>query len=113
MYMIGLLPFGLSKLFALWLYAQQRQGEAAKIATVTLTSNIILSLALIVPFEAAGLALASSLSGFMGFFMTIRAFGSRRFLDIISKKYLLIYLGSMLIFTLILLIFKELIHGYL
>ncbi|MEA2111137.1 MAG: murein biosynthesis integral membrane protein MurJ [Campylobacterota bacterium] len=113
MYMIGLLPFGLSKLFALWIYAQQRQGEAAKIATVTLTSNIILSLALIAPLQAGGLALASSLSGFIGFIMTLRAFGTQRFFDIISKKYLLIYLGSMLIFTLILFTFKELLHGYL
>ncbi len=113
MYMIGLLPFGLSKLFALWLYAQQRQGEAAKIATYTLGSNIILSLALIAPLQAGGLALASSISGFIGFVMTVKAFGSKRFFDIISKKYLLLYTGSMVVFTLILLTFKELINGYL
>ncbi len=113
MYMIGLLPFGLSKLFALWIYAQQRQGEAAKIATVTLTSNIALSLALIAPLQASGLALASSLSGIIGFVLTLKAFGKERFFDIISKKYLLMYLGSMLIFTLILFAFKELLHGYI
>ncbi len=113
MYMLGLLPFGLSKLFALWLYAQQRQGEAAQIATYTLGSNIILSLVLIAPLEAAGLALASSLSGFIGFVMTVRAFGNDRFFDIISPKYLLWYVGSMVIFTLTLLAFKELLHAYL
>ncbi len=113
MYMLGLLPFGLSKLFALWLYAQQRQGEAAQIATYTLGSNIILSLVLIAPLEAAGLALASSLSGFIGFVMTVRAFGNDRFFDIISPKYLLWYVGSMVIFTLMLLAFKELLHAYL
>ncbi len=113
MYMIGLLPFGLSKLFALWLYAQQRQGEAAKIATYTLGSNIILSLALIAPLQAGGLALASSLSGFIGFVMTVRAFGSRRFFDIITTKYLIAYAFSMLLFILLLLVLKELLHGYL
>ncbi len=113
MYMIGLLPFGLSKLFALWLYAQQRQGEAAKIATYTLGSNIVLSLALIAPLQAGGLALASSISGFIGFVMTVKAFGTKRFLDIISKKYLLLYSGSMVVFTLILLTLKELMNGYL
>ncbi len=113
MYMIGLLPFGLSKLFALWLYAQQRQGEAATIATYTLGSNIVLSLALIIPLQAAGLALASSISGIIGFVMTVKAFGSQRFFDIISKKYLLIYGMSMLLFCLILLALKEWLHGYL
>ncbi|RUM66300.1 MAG: lipid II flippase MurJ, partial [Sulfurimonas sp.] len=113
MYMLGLLPFGLSKLFALWLYAQQRQGEAATIATYTLGSNIIFSLALITPLQASGLALASSLSGFIGFILTVRAFGRCRFFDIISKKYLLLYAGSMVVFTLILLTFKEFLHGYL
>ncbi len=113
MYMIGLLPFGLSKLFALWLYAQQRQGEAATIATYTLGSNMILSLALITPMQASGLALASSLSGLIGFIMTVRAFGSQRFFDIITKKYLLMYLLSMVLFTLILLVLKEFLHGYL
>ena len=42
--------------------------KAAKIATLTLTSNIVLSLALISPLGGMGLALASTLSGFIGFF---------------------------------------------
>ena len=113
MYMIGLLPFGLSKLFALWLYAQQRQMEAAKIASWTLGSNVVLSLALIAPMGAAGLALASTLSGFTGFFLTVRAFGGRRFLAIMPAKYLLAWSAGAAALTLLLLFAKELIHGYL
>ncbi|HGZ70156.1 MAG TPA: lipid II flippase MurJ, partial [Nitratifractor sp.] len=33
MYMTRLIPYGLNKLFALWLYANQQQAKAAKIAT--------------------------------------------------------------------------------
>ena len=113
MYMIGLLPFGLSKLFSLWLYAQQRQMEAAKIATYSLGSNILFSLALIAPMGAPGLALASTMSGFVGFIMTLRAFGGARFLAIMAPKFLLAWGGSAVAFTLFLLFLKDLIHGYL
>ena len=113
MYMIGLLPFGLSKLFSLWLYAQQRQLEAAKIATYTLGSNVALSLALIAPMGAPGLALASTLSGFIGFGMTLRAFGGQRFLAIIPAKQMLLWCAVTAASALLLLLLKELIHGYL
>ena len=112
MYMLGLIPFGLQKLFALWLYAQERQAEAAKIATYTLGSNIIFSLALITPMGASGLALASTLSGFLGFFFTLKAYGYHNFLAIISLKKVLIWGLSSALFITFLLIFKELIHAY-
>ncbi len=113
MYLIGLLPFGLSKLFALWLYAKEQQLKAAKIATYTLGSNIVLSLALIIPLEAMGLALASSLSGLVGFFFTLKAFGSQNILAILSKKYALLLILSALITLLLSYALKELIHVYL
>ncbi len=113
MYMIGLLPFGLSKLLALWLYAQQRQMEAAKIATWTLGSNVLFSLALILPMGAPGLALASTLSGFLGFVLTARAFGRERFLAIMARKYLLAWCAGAALLTALLLLVKELLHGYL
>ncbi len=113
MYMIGLLPFGLSKLFSLKLYAEHRQGEAAKIATYALGGNIFLSLVLISPFGAMGLALASSLSGFILFIYTIKAYGTRRFLAIISDNKMLWLLLASGIFTLILFLLKDLIHDYI
>ena len=113
MYMVGLLPFGLQKLFALWLYAQERQAEAAKIASYTLGSNIILSLALISPMGASGLALASTLSGFVGFFFTLKAYGYHNFLAIISLKKVALWLLSATLLIIFLLFFKELLYVYI
>jgi len=113
MYMIGLLPFGLGKLFSLWLYAQKRQIEAAKIATYSLGSNIILSLVFISPLGASGLALASTLSGFIGLFFTVKAFGSQHFLAIITHKFLPIWFFTAIIFTVTLIFIKDLFYAYL
>ncbi|HFU73974.1 MAG TPA: murein biosynthesis integral membrane protein MurJ [Helicobacteraceae bacterium] len=113
MYMLGLLPFGLQKLFALWLYAQERQAVAAKIATYSLASNVVLSLALIIPMGASGLALASTLSGFVSFLYTLKSYGYRNFLAIISLKKVTLWSVSALVTLFFLLIFKEFIHVYL
>ncbi len=113
MYMLGLLPYGLSKLFSLKLYAEHRQGEAAKIATYALIANVVLSLVLIRPMGAMGLALASSASGLILFIYTIKAYGTKRFFVILSDKKMLWLLLGLLLFTLILFIFKEIIHDYI
>lgn len=112
MYMIGLLIFGLSKLFSLWLYANHQQGYAAKIATYMLISNLILSLALIGPLGAAGLALGTSLSGAIGFYMTLSAFGWGRFWGIIwEKKLLYLFIGGVILIPILYLI-KDLFNAY-
>ncbi len=87
MYLIGLLPFGIAKIFSLWLYAHEKQGKAAKITAISLLWNIILSLLFIIPLEAVGLALASSLSGFILLHLTLKEFGYNRVLHIIKRKY--------------------------
>jgi putative peptidoglycan lipid II flippase len=84
MYLIGLLPFGLSKIFSLWLYSTNKQFIAAKISMKSLGWNIIFSLAFIIPYEAAGLAFASTLSGFILFYLTIKEFGFKRFYVLIK-----------------------------
>lgn len=85
MYLIGLIPFGLAKIFSLWLYATDKQFLAAKISMKALAWNIVFSLAFIIPFEAAGLAFASTLSGFILFYLTIKAFGFRRFYTLLKS----------------------------
>jgi len=85
MYLIGLIPFGIGKIFSLWLYAKEQQFLAAKISVYSLGWNIVFSLILIQPFGAAGLAFASTLSGFILFFLTIKAFGFQKF-RIMFKK---------------------------
>jgi len=113
MYLVGLLPFGLTKLFSLWLYASRMQKEAAKIATFIILSNVLLSLLLIKPYGASGLALASSLSGFLGLFLTLRIFGKNNLLAIIHKKYTIYLLIFCTIFTIFLIEIKELLYVYI
>ena len=113
MYMIGLLPFGLSKLFSLWLYARMRQKEAAKIALIALTCNLVFSFALIKPMGAAGLALAGSLSGLVLLIFTLRSFGIKRFLAILITQKLIFLAILLLVEAGVLIWFKEIIHVYL
>ena len=86
MYLIGLLPFGLSKIFSLWLYAKEQQFLTAKISMYSLSCNIVFSLILIKPFGAAGLAFAGTIGGFVLFFLTIKAFGFKKFIVMFSKS---------------------------
>lgn len=113
MYLIGLIPFGLAKIFSLWLYANHRQREAAKISGTALGVNILLSLLLIQPLGAAGLALASSLSGVVLLILTLRAFGKNRFYAIIRSKYALWIISGAWLLVVILLQIKELFSAYL
>ena len=85
MYLIGLLPFGLAKIFSLWLYAKEQQFLTAKISMYSLSCNIVFSLILIKPFGAAGLAFAGTIGGFVLFFLTIKAFGFQKFIIMFKK----------------------------
>ncbi|WP_456451880.1 murein biosynthesis integral membrane protein MurJ [Hydrogenimonas sp.] len=89
MYIAGLVPFGLAKLFSLWLYATHRQALAAKIAAKSLGANILFSLLLIAPMAAPGLALASSISGWVLLYLTLKSVGHGLFFDIMRSKYIL------------------------
>ena len=113
MYLVGLIPFGLSRIFSLWLYSTHRQKEAAKISALSLGVNIILSLLLVYPFQAAGLALASSLSGFVLLFLTLRAFGLQAFLDIIKSKKLAYLVVSALLLSIMIVTIKDYFSAYL
>jgi putative peptidoglycan lipid II flippase len=95
-YLVGLLPFGLAKIFSLWLYANYEQKKAAKLAIYSLVANVFFALILIKPLGAFGLALAGSLGGMVLCGALIWAFGIRRFLDIIWDRklgYLIVVLG--------------------
>ena len=86
MYLIGLIPYGLNKLFALWLYAHHQQNKAAKIATISLFAYILFALILIYPLKAGGLALAGSITGVITFYLTIKQFGIENLLKIVNFK---------------------------
>ena len=112
MYLVGLVPFGLNKLFSLWLYAQRRQGEAARIATWSLGTNVLFSLALIYPLGGAGLAVSTSLSGIIAFVQTLRAVGRAHVSDIIRPKNGFQWMLASVLFTFAVIAFKELLHVY-
>lgn len=86
MYMIGLLPFGLSKLFGLWLYSNHEQMKAAKIATWSLAGYAATAFALFQPLGAMGLALATTVSGCVNFILLLRAFGWERFASLLEAR---------------------------
>ncbi|WP_024954646.1 murein biosynthesis integral membrane protein MurJ [Sulfurospirillum arcachonense] len=113
MYLIGLVPYGLSKLFSLWLYASHKQKEAAKISLFALSANVILYAVFVQPLGVKGLALASSCAGFVLLIFTIRSFSIKKFLDIIIDKKLAIFVGLILFYIPTLLYFKEIINEYL
>ncbi len=99
MYMVGLLPFGLAKLFSLFLYASHRHLKAAKIAVYSLVTSVTLSLILMRSFGASGLALAGSIGGWVLFIFTVKEVGTDKFLDIIKSRKSLYFLFGMLIFS--------------
>jgi putative peptidoglycan lipid II flippase len=111
MYMVGLIPFGLAKLFSLYLYAMHKHLKAAKIAVASLVINLIFSVILMQPFGAAGLALAGSIGGMAQMILTIREVGWDRFVEIIKNIKTLYFLIGMTIFGIILYFINQfLIH---
>jgi len=102
MYMIGLLPFGLAKLFSLFLYASHRHLKAAKIAVYSLITSVSASLILMHPMGASGLALAGSIGGWVLFIFTVREVGTDKFRDIIKSKRSFYFVVMMIVFSLIL-----------
>jgi putative peptidoglycan lipid II flippase len=84
MYMLGLLPFGLVKIFSSYLYSTHRHMKAAKISAISLGWNIVFSLILIYPLGASGLALASTITGYILFFLTIKEFGFNNFKKLLN-----------------------------
>lgn len=97
MYMLGLIPFGLGKIFSLWLYSHHQQGKAAIITAKSLGVNIIFALILITPYQAQGLALASSIGGATLLFLSLKEFGFDKFFKILKIKYLLLLVCTLII----------------
>ena len=108
MYMIGLVPYGLAKLFSLWLYATHRQKEAARIASYSLAANVAASLALIAPMQAAGLALGSSIAGFVLLYYTLKSFGLARLRKLFDKKALIFLVFALALEVAIIVFIKSL-----
>ncbi len=99
MYMVGLLPFGLAKLFSLFLYASHRHRKAAKVAVYSLLTSVSFSLMLMHPLGAAGLALAGSIGGWVFFGFTVKEVGFGILKRILLNKRSIYFLVGMPIFA--------------
>ena len=102
MYMLGLIPYGLAKLFSLFLYANKEHTKAAKIATITLLINVTISFILMKYMGAMGLALSGSIGGFIFFTLTLRGVGYDNFFNIIKSKKLIYLLVGLIVSALVL-----------
>ncbi len=102
MFMLGLLPLGLAKLFSLFLYATYRQNKAAKIATISVVINILASLLFMQSMGASGIALAGSIGGWVLFVLTVKEVGTERFMHIMKSKMLFYWGFISLLFSIIL-----------
>jgi len=101
MYMIGLLPFGLAKLFSMFLYASHRHLKAAKIAIYSLITSVTFSFILMQPMGASGLALAGSIGGWVLFILTVKEVGFDKFTAIVKSKKSLYFVVAMIGFSII------------
>ena len=99
MYMVGLLPFGLAKLFSMYLYASHKHLKAAKIAIYGLLTSSIMSILLMHPMGAKGLALAGSIGGWVLFTLTLKEVGFEKFITIIKSKNSLYFVVGMVLFS--------------
>jgi len=109
MYMIGLIPFGLNKLFSSYLYATHKHLKIAKISAISLGINAIFSIILIFPLKVLGLALASSIGGIVLFYLTLKEFGFSLFVSFFEKKYIFIFIFVILVSIFSAILFKELL----
>jgi len=98
MYMVGLLPFGLAKLFSLFLYASHQHKKAAKIAVYSLITSVTLSLILMHYMGASGLALAGSIGGWVLFIFTVKEVGFDKLITIVKTKQSLYFILVMPLF---------------
>ncbi|MDR0666704.1 MAG: murein biosynthesis integral membrane protein MurJ [Campylobacteraceae bacterium] len=113
MYLAGLIPFGLSRIFSLWLFAHQRQKEAAVISAIALGGGILFSFILVYPLGVVGLALANSIGGLFLFILTIKAFGIKTFFGIIKSLKSVLLIAALIIEAIILIFLMEIFNAYL
>lgn len=107
-YLIGLLPFGLARIFSLWLYSKSKQALAAKISAFSLLVGTFCSFLLMQHFGAVGLAFGGSISGFLVFFLTLHFFGWNRFWEILwNPKWIFILALILIAESLVLVGFKH------
>ncbi len=113
MYMVGLIPYGLAKLFSLYLYATHRHKEAAKITFYALAVSLLFSLVLMFRMHAAGLALAGSIGGIVLLALTLRRIEGEALRALFSAKMLAVWAVGSLLFVLMCIEIEGILRHYL
>lgn len=85
-YLMGLVPFGICKIFSLVLYARGHQGRAALFSGISLIFGTAIGAILMQFFGAFGLALGSSVGGFVLLLLTLKEYGFAHFINILFYK---------------------------
>lgn len=116
-YLAGLLPFGLQKLFSLWLYAKFKQKIAAVIALKSLVISTLCSIVFIFLIQEENLkviavALSSSISAFYLLGANIKEFGFKNFFNLISIKICFLMIIVLFIFAVLLFLIKPYILSF-
>jgi putative peptidoglycan lipid II flippase len=109
MYLIGLIPYGLSKLFSSFLYATHKHLKAAKFSAIALGGNIIFSIILIFPLKVYGLALSSSIAGIIMLYLYIKEFSFKLFFNFFEKKYIFYLILCIIASIIAAIIFKKIL----
>jgi putative peptidoglycan lipid II flippase len=109
MYLIGLIPYGISKLFSSYLYATHKHLKAAKISAIALGGNIIFSIILIFPLKVYGLALSSSIGGIIMLYLYLKEFSFSLFFKFFEKKYLFFLILCIITSIITAIIFKKIL----
>ncbi len=113
MYMVGLIPYGLAKLFSLYLYATHRHKEAAKITFYALAVSLLFSLLLMFRMHAAGLALAGSIGGIVLLVLTLKRIEGEALRALFSLKMFAVWAAGSLLFLLICVEVERIVRHYL
>jgi len=100
-YLVSLLPFGMAKLFSLWLYSRHEQMRAAKIATYALLAYTLSALATFSIYGIYALAAASVVSSFANLTLLLHAFGFEKLGAIISRRRLSLFILFCILLTLL------------
>ncbi|MES2662947.1 MAG: murein biosynthesis integral membrane protein MurJ [Pseudomonadota bacterium] len=84
-YSLGLVPIMIVKIFTPGFYARQDMKTPVRIAILVMSLNMVFNLILVWPLKHVGLALATSISGFLQVFLLYRALKKHGGYETVSK----------------------------
>lgn len=112
-YILCIVPLGLSRLFLAYINANYLHSYAAKIALISCVICIISSLTLIKFFGVLAFCISANISAWFIFFAYLKCFKISNFVAILKLKYCLIIFLSAIIFSFALIYLKGFINAFI